>query len=256
MSRGRWGRFLPGIDDPIPYSFTLLSRQTLVRALLRIALGELGGAICLGEFGSVSDVVAAGHSSDLVIVDCDTCQLSASEAAQLVRSHRGRRVIFVTDVSGGYHLHLLMRYGFHGLLHKRDTVEAFRAGVAAVLRGNLFVSAHVDARERFYFSRVLSEREVEVMRAMVLQPGIKNAAKVLSMSAATLRTHRRNVFSKLEIKSQTELIAFAARVGLVSLDEACSFMCRAEIMSIDRVGRRQHRDGQSAVTGLRRMGPG
>ncbi|MBX3739304.1 MAG: response regulator transcription factor [Candidatus Didemnitutus sp.] len=234
----------------------MLSRQTLARALLRTALGEFGAARCLGEFVSVSDVVAAGHASDLLIVDCDTCPLSAREAEKLIRSHCMRRVIFITDVSGGYHLHVLLRYGFHGLLHKRDTVEEFRAGLAAVLRGNFYVSAQVDARERFYFARVLSEREVEVMRVMVLQPGIKNAAKSLAMSAATLRTHRRNVFAKLEIKSQTELIAFAARVGLVSLDEVGNLMRRAEIMSIDRIDRRQHRNGESATTGLRRMGSG
>lgn len=201
------------------HSFILLSRQSLLRGLLCTTLVDSHPTPRVSEFESFRELVKSGERADLLIVDCDTCFLTERQAEELVRHRYAKWVVYLTDVPGAYHLHCILRYGFQGMLHKRDSVEDFRLGVAAVLRGNIYVSARVPAHDRNLFVRMLSEREVAAIRAMVVQPVLKRAAQDLGVSLATLRTHRRNIFCKLELGSQAELISFAVKVGLVSLHE-------------------------------------
>lgn len=197
----------------------LLSQQALLRGLLRASLCTAHSAECVAEFSGIRDFLVASASGDALIVDCDTCRISSRHADEIARSRRARRVVFMTEMPGAYHLHCLFHHGFHGLLHKQDTVEEFNAGMSAVLAGNFFVSARVVANERHEFSRILSEREIVAIRAMALQPTLRRSAQELSVSLATMRTHRRNVFAKLGLRSQMHLVAFAVRTGVVSLDD-------------------------------------
>lgn len=197
----------------------LLSQQALLRGLLRGSLCSAHSAECVAEFSGIKEFLVARASGDALIVDCDTCSISRRHADEITRSRRARRVVFVTDMPGAYHLHCLFHHGFHGLLHKRDTVEEFTSGMAAVLAGNFFVSARVVASERREFSRILSEREIVAIRAMVLHPTLTRSAQELNVSLATMRTHRRNIFAKLGLRSQMHLVAFGVRTGVVSPDD-------------------------------------
>lgn len=201
------------------FSFMVLSQQTLLRGLLRTSLCATHSAEWVAEYGAVDGFLAANSRSEVLILDCDTCRITELQADTITRSGRVRRVVFLTDVPGPYHVHCLFHFGFHGLLHKRDSVEEFDAGMSAVLAGSIFISARVRASERGAFGRILSERETAALRAMALHPTLRHAAEELSVSLATLRTHRRNIFAKLSLRSQTHLIAFAVRAGVVSTDE-------------------------------------
>lgn len=201
------------------HSFILLSRQTLLRGLLRSALVSVNAAQRVSEFESFRELVKSSERADLLVIDCDTCWLTDRQAEEMLRHKLARWVVYLTDVPGAYHLHFVLRYGFQGLLHKRDSIEDFQMGVAAILRGSIYVSARIPAHDRNPFARILSDREVAAIRVMALQPVLKRAAQDLGVSLATLRTHRRNVFAKLSLGSQAELISFAVKVGLVSLHE-------------------------------------
>lgn len=197
----------------------VLSRQSLLRGLLRRNLSATHSAECVADYATVDEFLAASSRSEVLILDCDTCRLSDPQADAMIRSHRVRRVVFLTDTAGIYHVHCLFYYGFHGVLHKRDSVEEFDAGMSAVLAGSIFISAHVRADERVAFTRILSEREIAALRAMALHSTLPRAAEELDVSLATLRTHRRNIFAKLGFHSQMHLVAFSVRAGVVSTDE-------------------------------------
>ncbi len=201
------------------YSFIVLSQQSLLRGLLRRSLCATHSAEWVADYATVDDFLTASSCSEVLVVDCDTCRVAESHANAIIRSRRVRRVVFLTDIPGTYHVHCLFFFGFHGVLHKRDSVEEFDAGMAAVLAGSIFISARVRASERGAFARVLSEREITALRAMALHPTLRSAAEELGVSLATLRTHRRNVFAKLGLRSQTHLVAFSVRAGVVSTDE-------------------------------------
>lgn len=201
------------------YSFIVLSQQSLLRGLLRTGLCATQSAEWVAEYASVDEFLAASSRSEALILDCDTCRIAERQADTILRSRRVRRIVLLTDTPGTYHVHCLFHFGFHGVLHKRDSVEEFEVGMSAVLSGSIFISARVRASDRGAFTRVLSEREIAVLRVMALHSTLRSAADELSVSLATLRTHRRNIFAKLGLRSQTHLVAFSVRAGVVSTDE-------------------------------------
>ena len=61
----------------------------------------------------------------------------------------------------------------------------------------------------------LSEREVEVFRAVVQGESSAAIAARLGVSVGTVRKHRENLMRKLKLHNVAELTAFGFRIGLV-----------------------------------------
>lgn len=64
-------------------------------------------------------------------------------------------------------------------------------------------------------SRLLTEREREILRWIGLGASNKVAAQKLSISASTVRTHIENVFRKLECTTRAAATLKAADLGLL-----------------------------------------
>ncbi len=64
----------------------------------------------------------------------------------------------------------------------------------------------------------LTPREVEVLRALVMEGNATAAAAHLGVSAHTLRTHLQNILNGLGVRSRSEAAAWAVRAGLVRSD--------------------------------------
>ncbi len=61
----------------------------------------------------------------------------------------------------------------------------------------------------------LSEREQEVVRALVFGTRSAEAARLLGITKKTVETHRSNIYRKLGIHSLRELMGQALRLGIV-----------------------------------------
>lgn len=63
----------------------------------------------------------------------------------------------------------------------------------------------------------LSDREKEVLQ--LIAKGISNseAAHVLSLSKATIRTHLEHIYGKLDVTNRVEAVTEGLRQGLISL---------------------------------------
>ena len=64
----------------------------------------------------------------------------------------------------------------------------------------------------------LSEREIEIIRAMVETDGTNDAiADKLTLSTGTVRKHVDNIFIKLGVKTRTQIVIKALKMGIVTL---------------------------------------
>jgi two-component system nitrate/nitrite response regulator NarL len=70
------------------------------------------------------------------------------------------------------------------------------------------------AREEGDSLSILSPREREVLRGMVEGKRGRQIAQELMISTDTVRTHTRNVFSKLDVHSRLEAVRVARAAGL------------------------------------------
>ena len=82
-----------------------------------------------------------------------------------------------------------------------------RGGAAP--RGGATTGLNRQIREAFmnFGSDRLTEREREIAHLLLRGHSVKSSAKVLEISPETVRMHRKNLYTKLEISSQAELFA-------------------------------------------------
>jgi DNA-binding NarL/FixJ family response regulator len=63
----------------------------------------------------------------------------------------------------------------------------------------------------------LTAREIEVLRLSALGHSNADIANQLFLSQRTVETHRSNIMKKLDLHTQTELIHYAIRSGMVDI---------------------------------------
>jgi DNA-binding CsgD family transcriptional regulator len=69
-------------------------------------------------------------------------------------------------------------------------------------------------------TKELTRREVTILRLVAKGLTTKNIAEKLNISDQTVSSHRKNICSKLEIKTVSGLTAYAIINGLIELDES------------------------------------
>jgi DNA-binding NarL/FixJ family response regulator len=206
------------------FTFAIASHQLLLRSLLGEYIVRKTGARVVGEYGNCAELAQKGaalKNADLLLMDCD---LPGADALATVKSLLDRKalrkVLLLSDFDGGFHAHQALQLGLHGVIHKRDCPKLIDAALDNVLAGGLFFSPQVAAAERTLFIRVLSSREIEVLREFAQGHKAEAVAARLGLAPATVKTHKRNAFSKLQLRSQAALVVFALRHGVIRLDEA------------------------------------
>jgi len=200
------------------YTFAICSHETLLRQAFVSCLERDARARCVAEFSSSVDLVRTPMGTDLLLLDIDGSEeLFPSKLQAIVAARHLRRVLLLTGVPGGYAAHLVWVNNWHGLVHKSDAISAVRESIDRVLKGGISLSLNAEVSERMEFSRVLSEREIELLREMARDEDLKLVARRVGLSVATVRTHRRNIFCKLNLRTQAGVVRLALRSGLLSL---------------------------------------
>ena len=117
--------------------------------------------------------------------------------------------------------------GARGYLLKESAGAELIQAIAAVGAGKTFFSPSVaqvvfDDYVRGLTDRgitdrydALSEREREVLQLVAEGRSSKEIAELLSISPATVETHRTHVLQKLGLRNTAEVVRFAARRGIV-----------------------------------------
>jgi DNA-binding NarL/FixJ family response regulator len=65
--------------------------------------------------------------------------------------------------------------------------------------------------------RPLTAREIEILRLIAKGLSNNEAARVLSLSRATVRTHLEHIYQKLEVSNRVEAVTEGLRKGLIEI---------------------------------------
>jgi DNA-binding NarL/FixJ family response regulator len=203
--------------------------QDLVRHGLRMIL-ELGGIEVVGEAADGETAVAASEelAPDVVLMDVRMPGTDGVEATRrIVAAGGAARVIVLTTFDLDQHVVDALRAGAVGFLLKDVTAEGLVDAVRRAAAGEPVLSPAVLARVMDHFSARpppatvpppgfsdLSEREREILA--LIGAGRSNAeiAEELVISMATVKTHVRHVFAKLDLRDRSQAVVDARDAGL------------------------------------------
>ena len=193
-----------------------------IRSLLEGRGVEVVG-IAVSEDGALE--AARETRPDVVIVDVGIPNEGGLRAGeQIMRTEPGTKVVALASDADGETAREALALGFQGCLTKdADTIE-FVSAIRAVAEGDLVVPRQLDrgAIRRWAGDHgadmlvdQLTPRERQVLRMIASAASSETIARRLSISVNTVRSHIQSIFTKLQVHSRLEAVAFAARNGLI-----------------------------------------
>jgi two-component system, NarL family, response regulator NreC len=208
-------------------TIVLADDHGVVRQALRALLESQPDFSILAEAGGGLEALAAieRHHPMVAVLDLMMPGLGGLEVTRRV-SAQTRVVILSMHDSEAYVVEAL-RNGALGYVLKDSTAADLLQAVRAAAEGRRFLSAPLSERmiDR-YLTRIksgpldpyetLTPREREVLQMAAEGLNTVEVSARLSISPRTVEIHRANVMHKLDLHTQTDLIRYAIKKGIIS----------------------------------------
>lgn len=208
----------------------LADDHQILREALRLLLDKEADFQVIAETGDGLDALqlTEKHKPDVLIVDMMMPGLSGLEVArQTKRVSPATRTIILSMYDAESYVVESLHAGVIGYVLKKSSSQELVFAIRQALAGNLYLSSSLNERaiqayiQRSEQSRLedpyatLTAREREIFQ--LAAEGLSNPqiAERLSISPRTVEMHRGNLMKKLGLKSQTDLVKFAVRRGIV-----------------------------------------
>jgi two-component system response regulator NreC len=205
--------------------------HTLLRHGLRKILQERSEWEVVAEAGDGREAVrqTLAFHPDVAILDIGMPLMNGIEATrQIVRRLPDLRVLILSMHANEPYIIQALKAGARGYLLKDSADTDLIRGVSAVAAGKSFFSPAVakvmlddyvrHLAEKGIVDRFdsLTEREREIFQLAAEGHSNKEIAELLSVSPATVETHRGHILQKLDVHSTAELVLYAVRRGVIS----------------------------------------
>jgi DNA-binding NarL/FixJ family response regulator len=210
-------------------TIVLADDHALLRAGLRRIL-ELNGHVVAGEAGDGLQVVPTviDRRPDVLLLDLGLPGLHGLDVLPEVRRQAPSvRVLVVSAYNRDEFVVSALRAGAAGYLLKGSDPDAFLEAVETVAGGGFFVSPQLSKLAERYAAGgagdaydTLTARQREVFHLMAEGLSRQQIGARLYISPRTVEEHRMLITHKLGLETQTDVVLFALRRGLISLDDA------------------------------------
>jgi DNA-binding NarL/FixJ family response regulator len=208
----------------------LADDHQILREALRLLLETQADFQVVAEAGDglvTLELVEKFHP-DVLILDMMMPGLSGLEVARRVRRNFPKMKVIILSMYDmeSYVVDSLLA-GVAGYVLKKSSSQELISAIRQVLGGSLYLSPSLNERAiQAYIqrgqeahlenpSKTLTDRECEVFQLAVEGLNNPQIAERLCLSARTVEMHRGNLMKKLGVRSQTELVIYAVKHGMI-----------------------------------------
>jgi len=182
--------------------------------------GEEGVALCREQ------------EPDVVLMDISMPKMDGIAATREIKDLLPQTaVVILTGHEEDEHVFEGIKAGAQGYLLKDSEPEDLARAIRTVHAGNTIIAPDLAQKMLNTFeggtsgrgSRVapppLTERELEVIRALARGMSDRQIAHSLGISEKTVRNHASNIYRKLHIFDRTQAVIYAVREGVIDVEE-------------------------------------
>lgn len=174
----------------------------------------------------VIDVLSRVHA-DIVLMDINMPQMDGLEATKhIVAKYPKCKVLMLTMHNTVNYVETLLKAGAHGYILKNTGVDELQKAIETVVSGEAFYSPEVTSRimeglqkkkaiHRETGNVSLTDREKDVLKLIAQELTTTEIGERLFISHHTVESHRKNLISKLGVRSAAGLVKYAVQMGMV-----------------------------------------
>ena len=207
------------VDDPALFRSGVAE---LLRSTHRI---EIAGQACNGEEAVRK---AWELKPDVILMDCHMPVCNGIEAVRKLRNDNFTGAVLMLTVSeADDDLFNAIKNGANGYLLKGAELEELVSAIYYAARGETVISPVMATKliSEFKSSHkqrgggsddpdALSDREIEILKLVAGGITNRDVAEALFITESTVKSHMRNIMSKLHMKSRYQVVSYAVKRGL------------------------------------------
>ena len=189
------------------------------------AVGDRTDLRLVGEAGSGREALEQVSllQPDVVVVDMRMPDVDGlGVIAAVGRDFPATQVLVLSAYVDGDVAYQALAEGAAGFISKDSSRDSICDAIATVAEGGVALSADAEVdlaseiRKRSRIERgSLTERELEVLRAVAEGRSASETGDRLHLSATTVKSHLRSIYAKLEVGDRAAAVAAAMRRGLL-----------------------------------------
>ncbi|MFQ5433383.1 MAG: response regulator [Anaerolineae bacterium] len=162
---------------------------------------------------------------DIILLDITMKDMTGLDVAQILQEEaHAAKIIFLTMHDDTQFFFEALRVGASGYVLKGSRTTVLLAAIRAVHQGGVYLSPMIATElvqdflqqpDRSPDDNPLTDREKEVLTLIARGLTNQKIADYLSVSINTIKTHRLNIYQKLNLRDKDSLIHYALSHGLV-----------------------------------------
>jgi DNA-binding NarL/FixJ family response regulator len=211
----------------------LVDDQTLIRQGIQTLLELEDDLEVVGLAGDGREALAQVERlrPDVVLLDVRMPVMDGVAAARAIAArHPDVRVIFLTTFDDDEYVFEGLRAGARGYLLKDVSSEELARAVRAVAAGQALIQPSIASKVVAEFARLaprpapaerdalpaaLTEREMDVLRALAAGLSNREIAERLVITEGTVKNHVSSLLGKLAVRDRTQAVLRAQQLGLI-----------------------------------------
>ncbi len=156
------------------------------------------------------------------VIDVTIGNDNGFDVAYKIRNHV-KHIFFLSMHKSPLYIHKAMEEGYAGYFLKDEPLDLLSEALRKPDYREFWMSDSVssiikeEGSRKFELYDRLSPREQQILRLLAEGIGYKDIGQELNISAKTVNVHRANIFKKLGLEKQVDIVKYAIKIGLIDL---------------------------------------
>jgi DNA-binding NarL/FixJ family response regulator len=181
--------------------------------------------------GEEAVALCRAEEPDVVLMDISMPKMDGISATREIRDLLPQTaVVILTGHEEDEHVFEGIKAGAQGYLLKDSDPEDLSRAIHTVHAGDTIIAPDLAQKMLMTFeggrhqgsahlAPPLTERELEVIRALAQGMSDRQIAQTLGISEKTVRNHTSNIYRKLHIFDRTQAVIYAVREGIIDVED-------------------------------------
>lgn len=214
-------------------SVVLADDHVIMRQGLRVLLDKQPGIKVVGEAkdGSAAIALAENLSPDVVVMDINMPDVDGISATRKIAEVApDAKVVALSMSPNKKYVTEMLKAGACGYVLKEYAISELVTAIEAIMEGEIYLCAKTTSLvvEDFVQGTIedapsndsrLTKRQEDILTRLADGQSSKQIAYEMSLSVKTVDALRRKILKKLDMDNLAQLVKYAVREGLTTLDE-------------------------------------